>query len=359
MIDYVIAFALITGATIIVFRDDFLPDRFFYDGDRIQAIALGTGSSFGDQSYGNVALVYQLLGLAEYPTLAGLIGFSLFAASVIIVRVRYATLQRPVLTAVGFAITILLGAIYLGHYSKDTLVVGIVAIALLSSSRWRAEAMLLAAMLIYASQFRAYWYIVAVAYAGFRLVKLPSRGAFTMLALVGLCVVGMSLALSLVLSTDPDHFRTSANEYRLGTADAESAITPFVNIAQPVGGVVNNLITLFALVVPLPLAAKGGLYYLALTVVIAGIWISFFYMARRLRLGGEHRTPIFQRCFSLLLALLVVQALFEPDYGSALRHLTPLLPLMLVVLELPIHVEYKSKSEFVKRFGQRAVEEQK
>jgi hypothetical protein len=34
---------------------------------------------------------------------------------------------------------------------------------------------------------------------------------------------------------------------------------------------------------------------------------------------------------SVLWAVLTVQAIFEPDYGSYLRHLTPMLPLILAV----------------------------
>src|SRR5699024_6096102 len=40
-----------------------------------------------------------------------------------------------------------------------------------------------------------------------------------------------------------------------------------------------------------------------------------------------------RRGLALILALGAVQALFEPDYGSALRHFTPLMPLGIALIQ--------------------------
>ncbi len=48
----------------------------------------------------------------------------------------------------------------------------------------------------------------------------------------------------------------------------------------------------------------------------------------------SERTPRPERAVALLLALVVVQAIFEPDYGSYVKHMVPVLPLFLALLPL-------------------------
>jgi hypothetical protein len=119
-----------------------------------------------------------------------------------------------------------------------------------------------------------------------------------------------------------------------GAEAASSLISPFVSMPEPLGGIVNVMLTLVSLVFPWPLVSLGGLYYLFLTVVFVLIWISFGLSVRE---RNASRIPSasrfrFDRAVALVMAFLSTQALFEPDYGSALRHLTPLLPLIVYVV---------------------------
>ena len=43
-----------------------------------------------------------------------------------------------------------------------------------------------------------------------------------------------------------------------------------------------------------------------------------------------------ERAVALLLALVIVQAIFEPDYGSYVKHIVPALPLFLALLPLRV-----------------------
>ena len=57
-------------------------------------------------------------------------------------------------------------------------------------------------------------------------------------------------------------------------------------------------------------------------------------MDRYLSAPLQERSPRPERAVALLLGLVVVQAIFEPDYGSYLKHLSPMLPLFLALLPL-------------------------
>jgi hypothetical protein len=324
------------GLAVVVYRAALLPAKFFYDGDRIRGIALGTASAFGDHSYQATGDLYRITGLAGKDLLVGIVGFAGLLLVVLIVRLRGTAAPRLTLE-IATIITLFLGGVYLSWYSKDPVVLPITAlIALPSSRRLRWDALAVLAMAAYAFEFRTYWALVAALYVVLRLLRVGRRGlrVTVLLALASTFVAGTVLLVA--LGVDPDHFRSVVNSARVGSADAQSAIQPFLLDPEPWSGFVNVCLTLLALVVPLPLAGNGGLYYLALAVLIAFLWIVFGRSLRRYAVGRTAEIPAaVSRSVALLVAYLAVQALFEPDYGSALRHITPLLPCLLVVLANP------------------------
>ena len=97
---------------------------------------------------------------------------------------------------------------------------------------------------------------------------------------------------------------------------------------------------MLALVLPVPLVLLGSPLYLVFAVGITLPWLVLAAgLARgphRLLAGappaGDAVTTAALRSAALLVAYLTVQSFFEPDYGSYLRHLTPMLPLLLAVV---------------------------
>jgi hypothetical protein len=328
------------GLAVVVYRAALLPAKFFYDGDRIRGIALGTASAFGDHSYQATGDLYRVAGLAGNDLLVGIVGFGGLLLLVLIVRLRGTAAPRLSLE-IATIITLFLGGVYLSWYSKDPVVLPITAlIALPASSRLRWDVLAVLAMAAYSVEFRTYWALVAALYVALRLLRVERRGlrAAVLLALASTLVAGSVLLVA--LGVDPDHFRSVVNSVRVGSADAQSAIEPFLTGPKPWSGFLNVCLTLLALVIPLPLAANGGLYYLALAVLIAFLWIVFGRSLTRYPRGRTAEIPAaVSRSIALLVAYLAVQALFEPDYGSALRHITPLLPCLLVVLANRPHRE--------------------
>lgn len=87
------------------------------------------------------------------------------------------------------------------------------------------------------------------------------------------------------------------------------------------------------LVAPRPLLATPGAVHVAYAGLI-GVYLAGLRRGPLASLSGPLGADRDARRLGLsfLLALLTVQALFEPDYGSYLRHLTPVLPLLLCIL---------------------------
>lgn len=328
-------FGLIIGLIVVLARDDIVPANFKLDSQKIQAIAAGITPSYGDLTFQNVASVYRFLGLAATHS-ADVVAIGGFVIGSVVIFFATARAGHKVGGPLEFALVaavFLLNAAYLGNYSKDVFVVPLVALVLLSSRAVKWDILILVAISIYAIEFRQYWLIVGAAYVIFRFLTKTRVRIRTVLFFGVLGAVTCGFLLAIFTGVSPDHFRTVVSDTR--TTSAATEIAPLVNLQQPVGGLVNIAITYFALILPIPLIFKAGLGYLPVVAIFALIWLL---VIRRISDFGDwaglapERRATLSRAVSLLFSFLLVQSLFEPDYGSALRHLTPLLPLCVYIV---------------------------
>lgn len=228
------------------------------------------------------------------------------------------------------ALGIVLTAIYMGTYSKEVFTVPIVIALILMRTGKLRNLLIVSSMLLYAANFRTYWYLtVAELILLMAVWKFRARPRVIYL-LAALGVLTMSLAVFYVLGLQPDYFRDVVNVYREVGDDVGTLISAYVNWPEPLGGTVNNLLNYVFLQFPVPLILKFSPYYLFIALVIGGIWAVFYraMMALNARGEGGRRSSDAQIAL-FVLAFASTQALFEPDYGSALKHLTPFIPLIL------------------------------
>ncbi|NNC12957.1 hypothetical protein HII28_13860 [Planctomonas sp. JC2975] len=335
--DFLILASAMAGYVIVAMRQSLLPAKFSFDGDRIHSIALGTGSAFGDKAFGNVAWLYAQLDLAAHPLLAGMLGYSLFLVILLGVWARVRRNEPSVFTVFVACASLVFAAVYLGYYTKDICVLPIVAAVLFLPRHWWADLVIVAMMLGYAAWFRSYWLPVALLFVAYRVVRIQRRSLGFILVAIVLAVLALGLAIYVVYGTDPDIYRSSVNDTRSLDPNAQSIITPILTFAEPWSGLLNNVLTAFFLLVPIPLLLSGGgLYYGIITLVLTVIWGSTYVGIARLRRVDESSAPhgsitSVARAAAILVSFLCVQALFEPDYGSAVRHVTPLLPAALLI----------------------------
>lgn len=334
-----------------------LPEPYLLDDGHIRHTM--EGSAFGStaESFQAVADTYVLLGLDASPGLAALLGIAVYAVALVAAAGwdRLRGLRGGDLVVLVLALGPAM--VYLAQYSKEfaTLAVTLVLLAL-PAGRTRggvlvAEAALLAAMLAYAGTLRPYWALVAVFYVVLR-VLLP-RTAHPLL-LLAVPVVGYAMlqpAFQALLGLGLQGNREWSNAER--GADVASVGTLITSIAPEATGAVGvgaAVVMLLLMVVPVPLLVTGNPVHLAAALLFLVLWALVLVPVLRGRLvrhEGTEGAPgavtlpsavrvRATRAAALLLAFLLVQALFEPDYGSALKHLAPLLPLLLLVHLAPV-----------------------
>ncbi|ACQ79215.1 hypothetical protein Bcav_0954 [Beutenbergia cavernae DSM 12333] len=321
----VLAAACGAGVLLTLLRDEILPARYSYDELKIQQIAQGYGGFAEDRSFHLVGTLYRLLGLADSPALAGVLGVLAFFAVVLLAGRGWLTRPVRVLDVAVVTGALLLGSLYLGHFSKDVFVLPVVALAVSRLRGMRGELLLVAAMVGYGVGFRSYWLLVAALYVAAR-CALALRPRLSTLVVGSLVALGvLAVAFHVLYGWRLDHFRTAVNVGRLDGVDAATMITPAFGLGGVAGGWLDVVVVLVSFVVPVLLAAKGGALYLAASAYLAVMWWTV--AARSARgLRAPRRDERVVRVLALLVAFTLVQSMFEPDYGSYLRHLAPLLP---------------------------------
>ena len=130
--------------------------------------------------------------------------------------------------------------------------------------------------------------------------------------------------------------RDRVNEYRSDSPDAITMIRNYLPSETVLHDLLNWLIAWFFILIPLPVLRFFEAQYLVFFALMA----TTLYVTLRIRQGlvlqGMHLTPLVERrirgSITFMLAFTLVQGIFEPDYGSIVKHMTSLLPTLAYVL---------------------------
>ncbi len=358
---YILAVAGAAVAVASRFRN-LLDEKFTLDGIWIQStLNLPDASLDSADPFRNTAFVYRVLGLADKPDIAAMAAIAVFGLA-LLAAIRWSELSR--LTPVGLAVisvSYLLALIYLAQYSKEFVSLVLVALVLLLPRGGIHEVVLVGAMVGYAITIRPYWGIVVVLYVVGRILLPRVRGLVPVLIFVVVSYGCMQLVFNLYLGEALSYSRVAVNDLRADiNISVGSLIVDF--LPDQVGlQWLNAFLVFLSLLFPWPLILGGSPTYLVMSVVIGFLWglvaWSILHIQREraadrsdrhahsarttprdgaLRAFLSERTPRPERAVALLLALVVVQAIFEPDYGSYVKHIVPALPLFLALLPLRV-----------------------
>jgi hypothetical protein len=187
-------------------------------------------------------------------------------------------------------------------------------------------------VVLYAIFFRAYWviivfYFLLIHYA----INYKVKYVYILISAPVLLFI-LSILFSVILGVDLDHFRMEVNEHRLTGLheDSRTMILPYVYGGGLIISWLNAFVTWIFLMFPIPLIMLKSPYY-----VINAMFIMFIFMGllRALKIISKNEVDNkIIASFSLVYSFSVIQSIFEPDYGSFLRHLAPIFPLIVFVL---------------------------
>ncbi|GAB2536136.1 hypothetical protein [Brachybacterium huguangmaarense] len=315
-----------------------LPERFLLDDGHLQLAMDPATAHLTDSSFTGAGTVYDLLGVDGSAPLASLLNLALFAVCVLAAlgwnRIREARAWELCVVAAA----LMIGLVYLGQFSKELLTLGIGALVVLGPRGRVGDLAILLGCVAYGAAVRPYWLIIAALFVLWRLVLARTRSPWALIGVPVLVYAALQPAFAVALGGGLQSARESVNSVRVDSDSVASLIvSPLPDAAGPLG-VLAALVMLVLMAVPVPLLVSLSPYHMASGAVILAFWVLVVapVVRGRVVLRREAAAPrgriVALRAASLLLAFLLVQALFEPDYGSALKHLAPLLPLVLALL---------------------------
>ncbi|WP_148662390.1 hypothetical protein [Paraburkholderia phytofirmans] len=337
-------------------KESLLPRYFFFDAGTINKfISMGAKLVPGD-SYSSTAAVFGMLGFRQssplLPICTGMVVVPSLLWGIWSARGRFIRISE--LTIFGFFS--FMGVIYLTTLSKDVIVLLLILSFVFLVNRGRGLGLIswVCLALLYGYFFRTYWFIVVLQFIAFRaaLPRLKNRALIVMVVLMSLFSIAVIIRVKFGLSADA--FRTSVNEARVdaGVGEARTMIAPVFQGAGFLLGYINVCLTLAELITPVPLLAVPSPYYILIFIFIATLQYAFWKSTWHAILSRD-RFSI--DCATLVISFLLVQSLFEPDYGSYVRHLAPFYPLMFYVwLRRPFSAvcdEIYSKGDGIRRGG--------
>lgn len=316
-----------------VMNQDILPAKYFFDsGNIVSRFSYVQHFSLGN-SYDNTALFYDLLLLSESQHFTAFITSFVFSVFVFICFTIPRQMDlRGVHNVLLFAFTCLTGAIYLAQYSKEAIAM-LVVFLFFCLSRTRLQQLIwIVVVCVYAAYFRTYWFLVLAMYIYYSIVLKISRRTILVLFSVIVAFLMLAIAFKVVLGVDLAYYRYVVNDSRMYDSNANSMITPLLPTGNIVLEWLNAIIQFFLMFFPFPLLT-GNPVYLLFFLVTASIGLRLYRIIRSSINEGQLGNSIREnRCMALILAFVTIQSIFEPDYGSYIKHLTPMLPLVLYVL---------------------------
>lgn len=317
----------------------FLPKKYFYDSGHILAVM--NGSSLTDKSYSFTANFYNSINILKLTTIfQWSILLSLIAAIILFFYLLKTKRSFAAKEYIFIYVTIFLLNIYVFNLSKEVIQILIFALCVLVINSSRIKdikikiAIISGIFVLESIYFRIYYLILATLVPiiyffvkNDRKIK-PIRAILMVLAIFLLEAFVTSLIL-------PDGYsqiitaRSSVNDMRLqlGDKDANTMILEvFGQNNNFFTFSVNYILDFFRLVLPVELFAKGIKYSIF---AVYQIVITYIIVASLKNNRKDTRKLL---ALSAIIGFMMISAIFEPDFGSFVRHQTCIYPFMTIII---------------------------
>jgi hypothetical protein len=225
-------------------------------------------------------------------------------------------------------------AIFLSVLSKDMLSAAVVLVSVMAARQsWFGLTWLLSAT-IYGWVVRKYWLLVSAVWFGLRLIR-KQLTVFRLLVIIVLAYVALALTFQIALGVTLDFARLAVNENReVGAEGSRTVIEAVIASDNALLQALNATITFFRLAFPLELLRFGSVSQLAFISIMP---FTFIWMVKVIveSAKSDNKKIIQAGKIALApLAFLIIEGVFEPDFGSFARHFAIVSPLVFSAMAL-------------------------
>lgn len=318
----IFAIGILVCVLVAFFKESIFPEKYFNDIVTIQRLIEHPYKDMGDSAFTNTAKFFRIFHI-DKSFLAPILAI---VSYFLVIYFSFKKYSVEIISLSNFLLIVSYSAmamVYISTYSKDLVLFLLVVVPFIFFEKKHLLIWTLF-VVFYASFFRSYWFITIVLFWGikFFVIKKPKL----LLIVIPLYFFLISFVYNYIFGTSLSMIRYLANLDR-DVETAQTAIPIFIKGNNFIMEAANYLITLIFLIAPVPLLLLAKPFYIILALLI----IVFFYNFTKLYLK-EYANKEYSNIFSFVISFMLVQSLFEPDYGSFVRHLAPLYPLIFVCI---------------------------
>lgn len=304
------------------FKESIFPEKYFNDTITIQRLIEHPYKNLGDSAFTNTARFFRIFHIDKYflaPILA-IVSYFL---------VIYFSFKKYNVAGISFFTFLLIvsysamAMVYISTYSKDLVLFLLVVVPFVFLEKKYLLIWTLFVVL-YAYFFRSYWFITILLF-WFLKIFVIQKPKF-LIFVIPLFYFLISLVYNYVFGTSLLMIRYLANVDR-DIDSAQTAIMIYIKGSNFALEALNFIITLIFLIIPIPLILLAKPFYVILALLIT----IFFYNFIKLYLK-QSKNKDYSNIFSFVISFMLVQGLFEPDYGSFVRHLAPMYPIIFICI---------------------------
>lgn len=334
------------------FADHILPSKYLYDSYNISTFMPQATNIIPKDSYNNTAYFYNLVNVRLedrwYRAFAATLYILFVWIAIFVGRPQYFTRSASLITFAAMTS----GMVYLAQLSKEFWVFLLIVLFFFCSvNRWLIAIWTIVALL-YAYNFRGYWYLIVYMFVWLELMGHRARTPFQLILLIVSGLLVITIAHEIFNGGSILKHREGVNAFREGSADAQTLIKTTIPASNPIADWLNCCIVWFQMLIPYRLIMAGAAQHIASAIIMFTLFRMMFIGHANFQRQAVQDLRLFH-CFALFMAFTSVQSVFEPDYGSMLKHMVPLIPLALAFatgLYRPDHVLLEDTTrEYVRR----------
>ncbi len=308
---------------VVAFAKEYIfPLKYFGDVITIENLINNPDLDTGDKGFMNTAIFFRVLPLDRY-IITPIVTVLMYYIGVKKILTNY-TINK--ISFINYTIITTYSAIamvYMSTYSKDLILYIFVILSFIFLEK-KNILIWTCIVLIYALIFRTYWIIII---SSFWVLKLYfSKSLYKLTLYIVAFFIVIAFVFDQVLGISISSIREASNIFR-SEDEAQTMISSYIEGDSFIDQGINGIVTLILFIIPIPLALFLKPFYILMFLLISFIFYKFIFFIKNNIQNKQYNNVI-----SLVISMLVVQSIFEPDFGSFLRHLSPLYPLLFLSL---------------------------
>lgn len=336
LINIILLISLITQLVIV----PSLPTKYFYDSNNILSISNGMVNRYFDESYLFAGNFFKFINIFNFSTFTQWAVLLTIVGTILLILYvnRYTKIEIHKLIFFAAVVTFL--NIYIFRISKDFIqwiFWLLLFLSILDQNKYRKNIIILVLFIIETIYFRSYYIAIYLGYLAIYTIinkMISNKKSFNYVKLTLILVFGIFIALLLIQKVSPSLYsriinvRQTTNMNRIESVDAVTIIQDLFNSNNVINYMINFVLNFFRILFPIELIFKG-MKYIPFIIFQFYLTINIINSIKNI---NKSRSLTLIMLISMFISYTLVSSIYEPDFGSMIRHEIACMPIFMAII---------------------------